>query len=177
MTWDLADILAEREQPTTEVKIYPSEKLSAAKAQLEESLLKLTDGDEREAVENSIEEINRALKDVEYTVHIRNIPRRMREDITSRALHDFPVKPNFLGQDDVLNARDRQARETHLLWTATITDVVNPRGEHKTDWTVEQMTEFEAALPTPAANKIDAAIKKLHEEAEKFTAENLNPDF
>lgn len=175
-TWDLAEVVSERKQPTAKVGIYLNEEASHTKVQIM-AMYANAKTDEVQVLDDKLEALEKLLESSKYTVHLQGIPARMREDINTQAFVAFPAKPDFLGRDDPMNARDRQRKEGDLLWLAHITDVVNPRGKSKKDWTEGSIHQFASGLPLAAQNAIDAAIKKLAEDSEKFTVEAQNPDF
>jgi hypothetical protein len=174
--WDLGDILTEQKQPTDTVDVYLNPAASYAKAQLVKAHGNAS-GDDVAKIDAQIDEVDALLEASHYVVHLRAVPSRMREDITSKALAKYPYKLNLLGQDDPANSRERLAYENDLIWLAQITDVVNPRGQHRANWTFEQMQEFVKALPTKAQNKIDSAIKELTTQAEEYSVRSQSVDF
>lgn len=174
--WDLADILTEQKQPTDTVDVYLNPAASYAKAQLVKAHGNAS-GDDVAKIDAQIDEVDALLEASHYVVHLRAVPSRMREDTTSKALAKFPYKLNLLSQDDPANARERKMYENDLIWLAQITDVVNPRGQHRANWTLEQMQEFVKALPTKAQNTIDTAIKDLTDKAEEYTVRSQSVDF
>jgi hypothetical protein len=177
-TWDLREVVAERDQPKESVSIYLNEVASYAKGEL---LLELVRAKKNEKVLNVLnEQLEKVEKDLEatrYTVHITAIPSRMREDIASKAMHEHPMKIDLMGRDDPATVMARIAREQDLLWLAQIYDVVNPRGQHKADWAEETLKEFRDALPTGAQKAIDAAIKSLTVKAEEYSVASKSVDF
>lgn len=174
--WDLTEVLVERPQPTDEVPVYLNEVASHAKVALMKAHSRAT-GEELERIDKELSEVEEALERSKYVIHLRGIPSRMREDINSKALSEFPMKLSVMGYDDPLNARERNARENLLLWHAQITNVVNPKGQSKKSWTLDEIEKFAATLPTAAQNIIDQRIKALTEASEKFMVESKNPDF
>lgn len=101
----------------------------------------------------------------------------MREDIASKAMSQIPIKPNLLGSDDPNNAIQRQKLENDMTWHAQITDVVNPKGLHKREWTFEEMQKFSESMPTNVQKTVDDAIRDLTKAAEAFTVASKNADF
>ncbi len=175
-SWDLGEVLAERAQPKDSVSVYLNEAASYAKSQLIKTQVGL-DAEALEKVNQELEKIEADLESTKYTIHITAIPSRMREDLNSKALHKFPIKPNILGQDDFENARERQKYGQDLIWHAQVFDVVNPLGKHKSDWSFEQMQEFAKALPTNAQQAIDKKIEEVTKAAEEFTVASKNANF
>lgn len=177
MTWDLAEVIAEREQPRTEVVVYLNEFASHAKVQLQKALATETNPEKVAELEKSLADVDQALEESKYTVVLEALPSRMREDINSKAMHDFPLRRNPLGglaaEDPT---RERTNRENNLLIAAMIRDVLNPSGEHKESWTQEEVETFVGRLSSAAQRAIDMAIKQIHTEAELFTAEVKNPN-
>lgn len=176
-SWDLGDFLADRQMPESTVVIHLNEFASHAKAQLLRAHAKAT-GEEVAELDKKLEEVEEALAASRYEIHLRAISSDMREDIHERALEKFPEKRNFLGQpseDDP--TRQRIRFENLLLWQACIRKMVTPKGdvfENPTDGDVEAL---DTGSPSGAKNMIDRAIRELHEDAERFTAEVKNPDF
>lgn len=174
--WDLAEVLVERKQPKAKLSIYLAEQASARKVSLLKRQAKLKAGEELDAVERELEQVEKEIQASKYIIYLTGVPSRMREDISSRAMADFPFKLDFLGRDDPANARERQKRENLLIWLAQIEDVER-NGKHRRNWTQEQMEEFMASLPTAVQNMVDLTIKELTESSERFTAESANADF
>lgn len=167
--WDLADALVEREQPTDTVPIYLNEKASYLKTKLLESHAKAT-VEQVVELDKALDEVEAALEKTKYIIHLRAIPSRMREDISSKAMHEHPLKIDLVGRDDPANQIARMKLEQNMIWHAQITDVVNPVGKHRRQWTLEQMVAFCDSLPTKAQQMVDAAIKDLTVKAEQHTA-------
>lgn len=175
--WDLGEVLAERVQPTDTVDVYLNEQASYTKVGLVKTLSKETDADKITAIQEAIDEVDALLEASKYVIHLTAVPSRMREDINSKALSEFPFKPNVMGYDDPEQARNRQARENELIWHAQILDVVNPQGKHRRNWSVEQIAAFSASLPTAVQKAVDAKIRELTLSAEEYTIRSKNPDF
>lgn len=175
--WDLGDILIERKQPKDLVTVYLNEVASYTKVQLLKEHARTKDGDKLSELEDAIAEIDAELEKSKYVIHLTAVPPRMREDIASKALSTFPLKLDILGRDDMANARQRMEYENDLIWLAQITDVVNPRGQSRKQWTLDQIQAFSQALPTKATQAIDKAIKALSEAAEEYTIRSQNLDF
>lgn len=175
--WDLGEVLQERPQPTTSVVVYLSEEASYTKAKLTEAHAKAT-GEEAERIEGLLAEADAALEACKYTIHLTAVPSRMREDISSKALARFPIKPDPIwGRDDPTNMQERIKYENSLIWLAQITGVTNPRGQSKETWDQPSMDKFCEALPTTAQKAVDSAIGELTKAAEKFTVGSANLDF
>lgn len=174
-TWDLAEVLQERIQPTDTVTIYLDEVASFTKAGLLNAKPKKPEA--IVAWDAAIAEVEEILEQSKYVIHLTAVPSRMREDIASKAMHEKPMTPNLLGQDDVNNTLERQKIENDLVWHTQITNVVNPKGLSKRNWTLEEMKQFSASLPTNVQRAVDAAIKDLTTRAEQFTVKSKNADF
>lgn len=189
--WDLNDVISDRAQPTEEVKIYLNEVAAYAKSKIQESIDKATKAkklDEVERLTKKLDEVNAELEATAYTVHLTGVPSRMREDIASKALSEYPFKLDLMGRDDPANAQKRLERENALLWHAQVTDVVNASGQHKRDWTVgTKMPDgsyedgtidlFIGNLPTSAQVAVDNAIKQLAARVNQFSVASKSPDF
>lgn len=172
--WDLADVLADRAQPKDEVAIYLNESASFAKTEIVKSMEKASD-DELEKYEAALDKVNAELEASKWVVHIQGIPSRMREDIHSRALADFPLKNPTLFTDE--NVEERNTRENNLAWLAQITDVVNPKGQHRSVWTLEEMGQFYAKLTDAAKSVISRKIAGLTKASEQYTIDSKDSDF
>lgn len=176
-SWDLGEVLAERAQPTDSVTIYLNEKASYAKGKLLEAHSRETDKEALKLIDTELSKVEEDLEKRKYVVNITAVPSRMREDIASRALADFPIKANMFGQDDPENAMLRNRHQNDLVWAAQIVSVVNPAGAVKSDWTIEEIQKFSAALPVAVQESIDKAIRELTLASEKFTVGSKNTDF
>lgn len=177
MTWDLAEVIAERKQPRTTVIVYLNEVASHAKTQLERALATEKDADRVAELEAKLAEVDEALQATKYTVTLEAIPVRFRKDINAEANRQFPYRRNPLGglaNDDP--TQERMELENNLLFAAMLRDVENPKGDSKAEWPKEEAFQFIEALPASAQKAIDQAMRQLHEDAEKFTAEVKNPN-
>lgn len=175
--WDLGEVLAERAQPKDSVTIYLNEAASYAKAQLLKEHKRTKDGDKLSKIEDAIAEVDAELEKTKYVIHLTAVPSRMREDISSKAMAHVPMKLDLFGRDDPANAKARLAYENDLIWLAQITNVVNPRGQSRKNWTLDQMQAFAGNLPTKVQTKIDDTIKELSKAAEEYTIRSQNIDF
>lgn len=175
--WDLAEVLAERQQPETTVTIYLDVAAAYNIGIIEEKLAKAT-GVEAKKLEKELAEQKTARENSKYAFHLAGIPERMREDIRSRAMHEHPRVVNLLGQEvDSDAAEKRDQLNTHLIWQAQIRNVVNPAGASKTQWTVEEIAVLYNKLSNGARNEVNQAIVHLAELVNKFTVEGKSVDF
>jgi len=175
-TWDLGEVLAERAQPVDTVTIYLDELASFTKA----GLMKAKPKGEKDilAWQIAMDEVDAILEEKKYVIHLTAIPSRMREDIHTKAMVEKPIRPTGLfGQDEPENAVARQKIENNLIWHAQITNVVNPRGLSRKNWTLEEIAAFSDSLPTAVQTAVDEAIKGLTVAAEEFTVKSKNADF
>ena len=176
-TWDLGEFLADRQMPEVTVDVYLNEYASHAKAQLLKAHARAT-GDEVAELDAKLEEVEKQLEASRYEISLRAIPSEMREDIHKRAVKEFPYKKNFLNQpteDDP--TQERIEFENLLLWQACIRKMVAPNGRVFENPSEGDVKALDKGLPTGAKNALDRAIRELHEDAERFTAEVKNPDF
>ena len=175
--WDLGEVLTERPQPKDEVVVYLNEVAAYAKSKLRELHSITTDSKELKEIEGQLEGIEKDLEASRYTVHLTGIPSRMTENLVSEALHKFPLKLDFMGRDDPINALDRMKHQNNLLWNAQITSVVNPSGKSKKSWSIEETQAFATGLPVSVQNAIDAKIKELADRVNDFTVKSQSVDF
>lgn len=176
MTWDLGELLAEREMPEAEVVLYLNEAASYAKAQLLKAHSKAR-GEDVDAIDAKLTEVEAQLEASKYTVKLRAVPSRHRENLYDKAKSKYPVKRDVLDRDDVENVQARTKYNNQLLWEAMIVTVVNPRGEESGKWDIAKILEFEKALPVKAQRAIDDAILALSTEAEEYTVGAKGVDF
>lgn len=190
-TWDLADVISDRIQPTDEVTVYLNEVAAYAKSKVQDALdkaAKAKNVKEVETLTKKLEEVDAELEATAYTIHLTGVPSRMREDIASKALSEYPFRLDLMGRDEPANAQKRLERENALLWHAQIADVVNARGQHKRDWTVGTKLPdgsyedgtidlFIGNLPTSAQVAVDTAIKQLAIRVNQFSVASKTPDF
>lgn len=174
--WDLVEAITERQQPKAKLSVYLNEVASARKDALLKRQAKLKAGEELDAVERELEQVEEEIQASKYIIYLTGLPSRMREDIASKAMHEVPLKLDMLGRDDPLNALKRKQRENLLSWVAHIEDVER-NGKHRRNWTEEQMEAFMDSLPTAVQNAIDNTIKELTTSSERFTADSASPDF
>lgn len=189
--WDLNDVISERAQPTDEVTVYLNEVAAYAKSKIQDAIDKATkakDMKEVETLTKKLDEVNADLESSAYTIHLTGVPSRMREDIASRALSEYPFKVDLMGRDEPANAQKRLQRESALLWHSQVVDVVNAKGQHKRDWTVGEKQPdgsykdgtidlFIGNLPTSAQVAVDTAIKQLAARVNQFSVASKTPDF
>lgn len=175
--WDLMEVLAERTQPTTSVTVYLDEAASFTKNELVQAYSRIPKDDTaaRNKAKKAIQDVEKILEKKKYIVNLVGVPTRMREDISSKALSQFPIKRTTLIDDD--NAQNRQRQENILMWSAMITGIENPDGKLRTQFSAEQMAELNKSLPVAAINAVDKAIRDLIIAAEKFTVESQDIDF
>lgn len=180
--WDLAEVLAERAQPEDTVDVYLNEAASFAKAKLIESRINFKGDTAKDKVklaeiDKTIEETDALLQKSKYVIHLTGVPSRMREDISSKAQAKFPIQPDMMGRDNYGNSLERMKYENNLVWLAQITNVTNPAGASRREWTEESMGQFLNALPTKAQATIDQAIRELTEKSEQYTVASKSVDF
>lgn len=84
MTWDLAEVIAERKQPTTEVAVHLNEFASHAKAQIEKALTTERDADKVAELEKALEEAEIDLTDCERRI----LGNRARADTLNQPVPD-----------------------------------------------------------------------------------------
>ena len=174
---DLGEVLAERKQPEESVTFYLNEELQYAKSVLQERILESTP-DTIDGIESELDEVNAALEQCKYTIVLRGLPQRMREDINSKALSQFPVKANFMGYDDSANAKQRAELENLMLLQKSIVKLVKvSTGAEKTQWTDEEVEKFNNTLSLGALKKIDESIKSLAEKVNANAIATLDPSF
>lgn len=176
MTWDLSELLMEREMPKRDVVLYLNEAASYAKVQLEKARAKATP-EEVEAIDASLSEVEERLEASKYVVHLTGIPSRHRENLYDKALKKYPVKRDVLDRDEPENVRLRTRYNNQLLWEAQIESITNPRGEESGSWDIARIMEFEKVLPVKAQQAIDAGILALNTEAEEYTVGAQGVDF
>jgi len=176
--WDLSEVIAERIQPEDEVSFSFDVAAAYRKSQLLQKLASETDDDKKEEIRAQLEECEEKLKASRYTVKLKGIPRRMREDINSKMLHQFPLEGReALGVPDAERNTLRKNFENNLLWHAQITDVINPSGLSKRNWTVEQIDAFSEQIPSGGVRAIDAKIRELAEKVDQFIMGSQDPNF
>lgn len=175
--WDLGDVLSERAQPTDEVVVSLNEVAAYAKSKLTDALAKATETADVKKLEKQLAEVEKDLESSRYTIHLTGIPTRMSENLVSKALHQFPLKLDFMGRDEPENAMNRLKAQNNLLWNAQIVNVVNPKGVSKRSWSVEETEKFAEQLPVSAQNAIDEKIKDLGERVNRFIVASQSSDF
>lgn len=174
--WDLGEVLTERAQPTETVTIYLNEVASYEKGKLLEAQSKATPEEVTE-IDTALSKVEAELENSKFIIHLTALPSRMREDIASKALHEFPIQRDFMGQDNPINQLNRMKKEQNLLWHAQVTNVVNPLGKSRRAWTYEQMEKFSESIPTAAQRAVDAALLDLTNRAEQYTVASKSADF
>lgn len=175
---DLGTVLAEREQPEESITFFLNEKLQYARSVLVEQAKSAKDPEVASELEGKIGEVDEALAESKYTLTLRGLPQRMREDINSKALAEFPVKPNFMGYDDSANAKARAEKENLLLLASSIVRLVKEStGAEKTQWTAEEVSAFSDTLSLGVLKQVDKVIKELAERVNESALAALDPSF
>ncbi len=175
--WDLSEILAERKQPTTKVDVYLDEEASFIKDELvrKQAAIPANQKAKLATIDEAIAEIDNRLEEAKFTFHLQAVPARMREDLNSKALSEYPVKrASVLSQDE--NESERNDRFNQLIWHAMIRDVER-NGKHRKVWTPEQIKELYDSLPNHTTAAISTAIRELTEASEKYTVAQQDLDF
>ena len=176
--WDLGEILTERKQPTAEVDVYLNEFASYAKAKLVEHMNSAKPSPEELLnLEAEVEVLDAEIDSKHYVITVAAIPSRMQEDIQSDAFHAFPIKVDFIGRDDAQNQIDRTKHQDLAIWHAQIKNVLNPAGQSKRNWTLEEIERLRTALPVKAREAVNEAIRDINEKAEQYTAKSKSVDF
>ena len=176
--WDLAEILTERKQPTAEVDVYLNEFASYAKAKLiEHTASTEMSSEEHLKLQEQIDALDTEIDSKHYLITVAAIPSRMQEDIQSDAFHAFPIKVDFIGRDDAQNQIDRTKYQNLAIWHAQIKNVLNPAGQSKKSWTLEEIERLRSALPIKAREAVDEAIRDINEKAEQYTTKSKSVDF
>lgn len=174
--WDLGELLQERVQPTGVVRFYLAENESAQKDVVVKRLAKETDEAKVAELEKDLAELDKAIESKRYIIHLTAVPSRMREDIASKALSQFPLKRDVWGHDEQGQALARMKFENNLIWFAQVTGV-EKNGRVKKIETPDQMQAFADSLPTAVQKRVDETIRELTTAAEKFTIDSADQAF
>lgn len=164
-TFDLAAVLAGRDYPELEVKVYFDEKLgftiNRIRQAIGEAERRGEDGTAAD-LQKELDSLVAKVKDAEYTVHLRGIDESVKKGILASIRKDFPPKRDLLGREEENFEADEAY--TRKLWAAVIVKVVDPTGA------VSLMSEELAKVlqdkaPKSAQIEINRGINELTEGA------------
>jgi len=177
LTFDIREVLADRDQPTGEVTVYMDEVLMRDIVKINKELARLSTlsavsnadaageaADAYTALENTFEAAKKDLRDKAYVIHLRGINPTRKNDIKSKAMHEVPLSRDLYGRDDPQNEFKREAVLRRLIFAAYIEKIVAPNGAVQV-LTLENAEGVAASLvdtaPDEATLEIDRAIGEL----------------
>lgn len=192
-TFDLRATLAGLAQPEEDVEFYIDKKLGyqltrADKliAGLEKQLALAQAAENKElekeasqkliAAQEVLENLRKDMKP--YVAHIRGITRTKRFDIQSKALHEYPIQRDFLGNDSGEQEFLRNDYIHRSAWANYIISVTDPDGNIQEVNRDREITDFYLGnLPDRAVDEIDNAIAAIGEEGDWFRFSAQDADF
>lgn len=197
--FDIRQVLAERTYPTDEVTFYVDEDLGYAVLKIQDQIEILSnqiavasitgDSDTEEKATQALGSAEEKLTETykafaPYTAHIRSISRRNKFDLQSKALHKFPIKRDFLGNDDPQQEFERNHYMDQLIWAAHLQSIVAPDGRVQKfsgtaldDDNVAVIAAVMDQIPESAYKLIDRGINKLLDDGTRFEMQAQDEDF
>lgn len=182
--FDLRAFLSEETYPTASVRIWLNRTLISHVALLDaelSELSKLGDTDGYAAKELEASAAKEELARQAWTVNLRAISRRHKEDVTSKVFAQLPVKRDPYGFEDAAQVEQRQRLMERRSFEAYITSIVAPTGrelviEGDAGWSViQQIVDGapEAALDAINEKMIELSSKQEYEQFSKQSIDFL----
>jgi hypothetical protein len=194
-TFDIRNIVSERQLPEDAVHFYVNEKVGYQIKKLDQTIRKLNDQlgflkDEKQIEEakdalataqNAYDELGEQIKGQRYTANIRTITRRNKRDIQSKALAEWPIQRDMWGRDNSTQEFERGEYLQTAAWEACILSIESPDGQiQKVNGTEDAhsiVVSLRGDLPESANTAIDAALAQLDDDGEWWNAAAQNQDF
>lgn len=180
-SFDLRDVLIGRKYPSAAVKIWFTEEPFFKIARLMEKHADAQPGAEVEEMDRLLDEAERERDNIAYTLYVKAISGRKREDLQSAALSRYPIKRDQYGLEDMEQAKSRiRYLEEHIL-RAQITKLVAPDGrERLINEDEEGLVQVRAIMdeaPEFTINQINSAINQVQGRAEMDKYARMDLDF
>ena len=179
--FDLRDALAG--YLTDSVRVWFNRELISKVALLDhelEELSKLGDTAGYEEKELEASAVKRELATQAWTVNLRSISRRHKEDVTSKVFAQLPVKRDPYGFEDAAQVEERQRLMERKSFEAYITSIVSPSGktmeiEGDAGWAI--INQIVDGAPDAALDAINAKMVELNGKADYERFEKQSVDF
>jgi MoaA/NifB/PqqE/SkfB family radical SAM enzyme len=180
-TFDIRNALADQDMPEVDVTIFLDEKTGRNIEAVERKIKSLgaKDMDEIKELEGLRDELAAKLDESRFVIHLRGINRTRRNDISTKALSEFPYKRDMWNNDDPVNEANRGAYMDKLMFQAYIVGISDREGnrqEPDDNWP-EVVDMILGSAPQLAIKKIGEALESLIEDVDwtRFTVQE--PDF
>ena len=176
-TFDLQAVLAGRGYPEKVVYVYFDEAAGQEIRDINERLNTLSGlglTDEYNALEEELNQKMRSLNERRYEVHLKGVPRKVKQDIIKSVLAKFPPKKDAFGREEYDGAVDEEL--ALLTYQSRIVKIVAPDGAE----TLPSEDDIKAILelaPVADIKTIDAAINELDSAGDGFEQAARNTDF
>lgn len=179
--FDLRDALAG--YLTDSVKVWFNRALISKVAALDAELSELSargDTDGYGAKEAEANEAKRELAAQAWTINLRSVSRRHKEDVQSKVFAKLPVKRDPYGFEDATQVEERTRLLERKSFEAYITSVVSPSGkempiEGDEGWAV--INQIVDNAPEAALDAINAKMVELNGKADYERFERQSVDF
>lgn len=161
-TFDLGEFLAGANRPTEVVSVYMDEDLGYLINTTNRELQRLSNlgrADEYTILEEKFLGLIEAAKETRFEVHLKGVSRKMRRDILTSILAEFPSKTDLFGRPE--NNAAGQEAYAKKLWSVHIQKIVRADGSVLEPVTPEDIQVFRDFAPDPAVDAIDGAIAEL----------------
>jgi hypothetical protein len=177
--WDIREFLAERAYPTTSVKVLLSEQIAFELDAIEQKLATEKDQKIVAKLEKELAAKQKERDEQLFTIHIRAISNRAKEDIQSAALSGVPIERDLYGMDKPENQIQRQRLIEELIFAAYITKIVTPAGAEQVLTPENGRAVVRAFLdnaPKYSVELVDKTIERISGDAEMKKAQALDPN-
>lgn len=193
--FDIRAVLAGRDYPEDVITFYIDEELGYKVSRVIENIEKLANtlrvvgsGNDKELIAKAEKSLNDAEELLErtkaeaepYQATVRAISRGSRFDLQSKALHEFPIKRDILGNDDPENEFKRQKYSDLLIWASHLVQIQAPSGAVQTFNGISDLEVVKGvmdSLPESAYKMIYAGIDKLWDDGNRFEFAVQDEDF
>ena len=179
MAFDIRTALSGRSFPTATVSIWTDEEVFFRINALEKRLAGETDHGKVAELEDALsgEYKRRDAEAIEVT--IQAITPRSREDLTTKAFSEFPIKRDPYGREDELQAFKRNRHLKELIFAKYIKVLKAADGEQVLD--DETAGDVVRAIldqaPEFSIERLDKAIEQLSIKADAERIASMEPDF
>lgn len=168
---------------TDSVKVWFNRALIAKVAILDAELSDLSalgDTDGYAEKELEADAAKRELAQQAWTINLRSVSRRHKEDVTSKVFAKLPVKRDPYGFEDAAQVEERQRLMERKSFEAYITSIVSPSGkvmliEGDEGWGI--INQIVDAAPEAALAAIDKKMNELNQKAAYEQFERQSVDF
>jgi len=164
-TFDLAAVLEGRDYPEKTVDVYFDESLGMAVSEANNILGDLAKKGESSAYKDAEKKFEDLLKTAEkhrYRVLLRGVPRKVKKDILTRLMAEYPKDKNIFDLDSF--TPEKEEFYSGLLWEAYVVNITDPSGATSGKPNQDDIRTFRSYAPQSAVNAIEQGIQDLENE-------------